>query len=204
MQFMAGEHIMCYTEDGVRKPDVWCIENGYMALPQGKEIINGELVDVAKPEPEQPQSFKDFMIKMVEDAKAQAESKFDGMKPLMTELVKGKSADIVIGTSGLILPWTQGKYFIGDVRIWNGQPKRCVQAHDSTGNPSWDPSVASLWSPYHGTSEATALPWAAPTGAHDMYKKGEYMVWTDGSKYKCLSDTAYSPTEYPQAWEVLK
>lgn len=42
-----------------------------------------------------------------------------------------------------------------------------------------------------------------PTGAHDMYKVGECMIWTDGEVYKCLSDTAYSPEEYAQDWEVV-
>ena len=40
-----------------------------------------------------------------------------------------------------------------------------------------------------------------PTGAHDMYKTGEYMIWTDGNTYKCIQDTNFSPEEYAQAWE---
>ena len=34
-------------------------------------------------------------------------------------------------------------------------------------------------------------------GAHDMYKAGEYMIWTDGTVKKCLRDTNFSPDEYP-------
>ena len=49
-----------------------------------------------------------------------------------------------------------------------------------------------------------ALPWEAPTGTHDMYKTGEYMIWTDGTVKKCAQDTNFSPTEYPQAWEDLR
>lgn len=48
-----------------------------------------------------------------------------------------------------------------------------------------------------------ALPWIAPTGAQDMYKSGEYMVYTDREVYKCLQDTAYSPTDYAQAWQAV-
>lgn len=40
------------------------------------------------------------------------------------------------------------------------------------------------------------------TRAHDMYKSGEYMIWTDGNTYRCKQDTNFSPTEYAQAWEV--
>ena len=49
---------------------------------------------------------------------------------------------------------------------------------------------------------STARPWVAPQGAHDMYRAGEYMVFTDGKVYRCLSDTNFSPTDYPQAWEA--
>ena len=54
---------------------------------------------------------------------------------------------------------------------------------------------------YHGTSKETARNWIVPTGAHDMYKKGEWMIWTDGSLYECLSDTTYSPVDYAAAWQ---
>lgn len=41
----------------------------------------------------------------------------------------------------------------------------------------------------------------ALAGAHDMYKNGEYMIFTDKNIYKCVQDTNFSPTDYPQAWE---
>jgi len=99
--------------------------------------------------------------------------------------------------------WHEGAYAIGDVRMYEGNPYKCVQAHDSTGNPAWNPTVASLWMQYHGTSAATARPWIAPAGAHDMYLKGEYMIWTDGQVYCCLTDTVYSPDAYGAAWEKV-
>ena len=99
--------------------------------------------------------------------------------------------------------WHEGAYAIGDVRMYEGNPYKCVQAHDSTGNPAWNPTVASLWMQYHGTSAATARPWIAPAGAHDMYLAGEYMIWTDGQVYCCLTDTVYSPDAYGAAWEKV-
>lgn len=100
--------------------------------------------------------------------------------------------------------WHEGAYTSGDVRMYEGNPYRCVQAHDSTGNPGWNPAAApALWMQYHGTSAETARPWIAPAGAHDMYRAGEYMIWTDGAVYRCLADTAYNPDAYPQAWEKV-
>ena len=41
-------------------------------------------------------------------------------------------------------------------------------------------------------------------GAHDMYRTGEYMIWTDGTTQHCTRDTAYGPDGDPTAWEVLQ
>lgn len=98
--------------------------------------------------------------------------------------------------------WQPGAFAVGDVRQRLGAPYKCVQAHDSTANPGWTPEATpALWMQYHGTTPESARPWIAPTGEHDMYKAGEYMIWTDGKTYKAKMDTAYSPADYPQAWE---
>lgn len=97
--------------------------------------------------------------------------------------------------------WQSGVYAAGDVRVHEGIPYKCVQTHDATDNPTWTPDAApALWMQYHGTTPETARAWIAPTGAHDVYRAGEYMIFTDGKTYKCLSDTAYSPADYAQAW----
>ena len=99
--------------------------------------------------------------------------------------------------------WKEGAYVVGDVRMHRGAPYKCVQAHDSTGNAGWSPDAApALWMQYHGTSRETARAWVAPSGAHDMYKAGEYMIWTDGKIYRCIADTVYSPGAYSRAWEA--
>ena len=103
----------------------------------------------------------------------------------------------------ILREWKPASYSMGDVRLYEGAPYKCVQAHDSTGNETWNPSVASLWMQYHGTSVETARPWVTPTGAHDMYLAGEYMIWTDGFTYKCLSNTNFSPADYALAWEQI-
>ena len=111
-------------------------------------------------------------------------------------------ADAVIRAQALCAAWEPGVYQLGEVRTCEGVPYRCCQAHDSTANPGWTPTTErALWAPYHGTTPETALPWAAPTGAHDMYKAGECMIWTDGTVKRCRQDTNFSPTDYAQAWE---
>ena len=115
-----------------------------------------------------------------------------------------ENAAEVNGHMAAIRAWRPGAYVVGDVRMHLGAPYKCVQAHDSTGNAGWSPDAApALWMQYHGTSRETARPWIAPTGAHDMYKAGEYMIWTDGRIKKAKMDTAYSPADYSQAWEEV-
>ena len=121
------------------------------------------------------------------------------------------AADDVIGVAAVLPPWKEGKYKAKtedtppDIVQHNGQPWRCLQAHDSTGNPAWCPGVApSLWGAYHATTAARALPWQAPTGAHDCYNNGEYMIWTDGATYLCNTDgTVYGPDVLPAAWAKI-
>ena len=100
--------------------------------------------------------------------------------------------------------WAQGGYTAGYTVQHGGNLWKCLQDHDRTGNPAWCPgSAPSLWGAWHARSAALALPWVAPTGAHDAYQAGEFMVWTDGAIYKCLADaTVWGPDVVPGAWEV--
>ena len=113
--------------------------------------------------------------------------------------------DEVITNRVLCKVWEPGKHTAGEVYSTGEQIWQCIQDYDNAVypdimplNPAWN----TFHKPYHGTIKETALPWVAPTGAHDMYLSGEYMLWTDGMIYKCLSSTAYSPEEYGGAWEV--
>lgn len=116
-------------------------------------------------------------------------------------------AETKLAVSGLYDTWAAGKYEVGDIRNYAGQTWECIQAHDNAVYPDITPDNPqtwhTFWKPLHGKSSGTARPWVKPQyGTTDMYHTGEYMIWTDGKRYKCLSDTVYSPEEYAQAWEV--
>ena len=99
--------------------------------------------------------------------------------------------------------WKPGAYEAGDVRAYGGIPYRCVLGHDSTNQPDWTPDATpALWMQYHGTTVETARAWVTPTGAHDMYRAGEFMIWTGGAVYRCVADTAYSPASSIWVWQV--
>ena len=104
---------------------------------------------------------------------------------------------------------TEGSYQVGDIRLawYNGshQPWKCRQEHDTTTYPDITPDGSAwrtFWIPFHGTTPETAQDWISPSGAHDQYEAGEYMVWTDGNTYLCNQATVYTPEEYAQAWEL--
>lgn len=114
--------------------------------------------------------------------------------------------DSRIRVSGLYEPWTAGKYEAGDIRNAAGQTWECFQAHDNATYPDIKPGSAAwftFWRPLHGKSPETARPFVPVQGAHDMYHAGEYAVYND-ALYRCAQDTAYSPEDYPPAWEDIE
>lgn len=123
---------------------------------------------------------------------------------LMADIAESDDKTEGIACRGLIPVYEQNHaYSVGDVRLHpiTGTPKECMTAYDGSVQQDWTIDTATLWKPWHSRKKEYALPWEAPTGAHDMYKSGEYMIWTDGSIKKCIQDTNFSPTEYAHAWE---
>ena len=104
----------------------------------------------------------------------------------------------------LFTDWVEGTHTVGEVYNADGQTWECFAAYDNAAYPDVKPGNTSWHTfnrPLHGTSPATARPFVQPTGAHDMYHSGEYIIWTDGKTFRCKFDTAYSPAEYAEAWE---
>lgn len=111
-----------------------------------------------------------------------------------------------IKVSTLYEDWSAGNHAVGEVYNANGQTWECYAAYDNAIYPDINPNN-SAWltfnRPLHGTTKDTARPFVHPTHSMDIYKKGEYMIWTDGTVRHCLVDTSYSPDEYAPAWEIV-
>lgn len=84
-----------------------------------------------------------------------------------------------------------------------GYPYECMTAYDGAIQQDWTIDNRTLWKPWHSRKKEYALPWEAPTGAHDMYKAGEYMVWTDGTVRRCEADTDRGPDVLPDNWKTV-
>lgn len=123
---------------------------------------------------------------------------------VLAQIAGSEDKTLGIQCMALFPVYAQNKYHdVGEVALHpeTGYPYECMTAYDGTVQQDWTIDNRTLWKPWHSRKREYALPWEAPTGAHDMYKAGEYMIWTDGTVKKCIQDTNFSPDEWPQAWK---
>ena len=126
------------------------------------------------------------------------------MTKLLMKGEKPKTADEIIMCSALYDEWMPGKHVTGDIFSVDGDIWDCLQNYDNAVYPAIAPGGSAWFTfnrPYHGTSSETARMFVHPTGAHDVYKKGEWAI-QDGKFTKANQDTSYSLAEYPQARDV--
>lgn len=97
-------------------------------------------------------------------------------------------------------------YRLNDIFIYGengvGDPQLYRVVQDHVSQEDWIPSdVRALYTPIGLTDEGYPI-WSQPTGAHDSYAKND-IVEFEGTLYISLIDgNIWSPTEYPQGWEV--
>lgn len=112
----------------------------------------------------------------------------------------------IIDCEDLVDSWqADTDYVVDDIRKFDGQVYRCIQAH--TSQPNWIPSnAASLWTVKHTKNKDNSKPFVQPQGAHDAYMKDEVVSFEiDGVMKLCISkvdNNAYSPADYPQNWTI--
>ncbi len=114
-----------------------------------------------------------------------------------------------IRASGLYDDWSPGSHTVGEIFNADGQTWECFQAYDNAVYPDIAPGNSAWFTfnrPLHGKTKETARPWVAPMGAHDIYRNGEYMIWTDGTVQRCkaANGTNFPPDQYPDGWEVAE
>ena len=139
-------------------------------------------------------------VREMTELRSRMETVFEKAAPAMT-------TDEVISNRVMCKVWVTGKHTAGEVYSTGDQIWQCIQDYDNEVYPDIMPLNAA-WNtfhkPYHGTTKETARPWVSPTGAHDMYLTGEFMIWIDGLVYECIQNTNFSPVDYQQAWKAYK
>lgn len=178
---------------------------GYCELQITDGVLTGITPTERPPAPPEPTA---YIPTAEQSAVVMMRSVFATQAPEMDD-------DQIIQVSGLADDWKPGNHTTGEIyNTRNGvhadgpewdQTWECFQNYDNSvykdiapGDPSW----YTFNRPLHGKSPETARPFVAPMGAHDIYRTGEYAVWTDGKIYRCKSDNNFGPVDYPDAWEV--
>lgn len=172
-----------------------------------KKYVNGQYIELTQEEiDEMNNQSRLYKIEELKRPKTYDEGLKELNKVLLNQqLAQTEDKTLAISCMAMFDTWTNGVYEVGDVRTdpTTLYPYECIQAHDSTVNTTWDITVRTLWKPYHSRKKEYALPYEAPTGAHDMYHVGEYCV-IEEHIYKCIQDTNFSPNDYAQAWEIVE
>ena len=103
--------------------------------------------------------------------------------------------------TSLFSPWaTSVTYKVGDIREYEGNLYRCVQAHASQAD--WTPDAsASLWSKI-GDPTVEYPEWSQPVGAHDAYAKGDKVSYNNKRWVSTADANVWQPGVY--GWEEVQ
>lgn len=98
------------------------------------------------------------------------------------------------------LEWIENeKVSIGGKRWYNSVQYKCIQPHMTYEGYEPD-KTPNLWNKVH-TEEI--IEWYQPTGAHDAFRLGDLVRYTDNNVYESLIDyNTYSPEAYPTGWDL--
>ena len=142
-EYQSGVDIRCYEPDGTRKDPVWCITEGYMEMPPGHEIIDGELVEKSVTESDAPPTLLDRIIKaeiMAENSRAE---EAQAVRTIFRELTRSRTLSdaAVLENRTMFEPWLPGVPVLKDaVYTYGDGLYRVVQAH--TTQADWQPDNA--------------------------------------------------------------
>lgn len=107
----------------------------------------------------------------------------------------------------LFIPhWKEGPQVLGAPIQYNNQIYRVFQAHDSTGNPLWNPvNTPSLFEICHTTNPEHAKPWQDPYGISGLYYLNECYIDDKGIIWKQIFDggNAYNAAILPERWQQV-
>ena len=99
--------------------------------------------------------------------------------------------------------YAEGEYFTYGVNgVGDPQLYKVVQAH--TSQADWTPDATPSLYTAIGLDDSGYPVWSQPTGAHDVYNKGDIVNY-NGTLYESQIDgNTYSPDAYPAGWKVVE
>ena len=128
-------------------------------------------------------------------------------KALELREIASELTDTEIIDQELFIPtWHEGQQILNAVVQYEGQVYRVLQAHDSTGNPNWNPALSpALFGICHTTNAAKAKPWVMPSGTSGMYYLNECYIDGNGIVWRQIYDggNIYDAVTLPERWEQV-
>ena len=117
-------------------------------------------------------------------------------------LAENGTLDEVTATehAALFSDWVPGvAYITGNIRKYNNNLYKCVQAH--TSQADWTPDAApSLWIKIGDPAEEYPA-WSQPIGAHDAYNAGDTVTHNEKKWKSTVDGNVWEPGVY--GWEEI-
>ena len=173
-----------------------------------EEAVHTKIEEVSKEADKEINEVKNAL----EETKTTVAKQNEGIKGLIGAIYSGALTDEQRESINSTYPtWEVGKdYTEGEVVNYDNSLYKVVRAH--TSQEDWKPSdVSALYTPYLNVNVETdegnveiISDFKQPQGAHDAYAKGDKVVF-NGSVYESTMDNnVYSPTDYPQGWNLVE
>lgn len=126
----------------------------------------------------------------------------EAVKNMLSSSVESLTDEEALQVSALYPTWVSkvGTQINVNERLWyDGKLYKVIQQH--IAQDDWTPDVST--SLFTEVSIAEWPEWIQPTGSHDAYMSGDKITY-NGMHYVSLIDyNIYSPSDYPQGWELI-
>lgn len=206
-----------YIKVGVDFNDILLISSAWTSETQTQVVLDGDTVDFSK--------LKGYVAYAGDDGKNHL--KFDQEKynayikeqQRQEAMKEGQKMQVELQQSAVLSAATDDQALIMRYLYpeWSGesvsykkndrfmyQDKFYKVLQDHTSQADWTPDAASSLYAEIANPDEEWPEFKQPTGAHDAYTK-DAKVTFEGKHYKSLIDAnVYSPTAYPQGWELVE
>lgn len=206
-----------YVKVGVDMNDIQIISSGWTANTQSQFVLDDDVVDFSKANGYVGYTSDDGEnhLKFDQDKynayikEQQKQEVMEEAKKMQVELqqlvVLSTATDNQAFIMRYLYPEWSGEsisYKKNDRFMYHDKFYKVLQNHTSQAN--WTPDTASSLYVEIANPDEEWPEFKQPTGAHDAYAK-DAKVTFEGKQYKSLIDAnVYSPTTYPQGWELVE
>lgn len=206
-----------YVKVGVDMNDIQIISSGWTADTQSQFVLDDDVVDFSKANGYVGYTSDDgenhlrfdqdkYNAYIKEQQKQKAMEEAHKMQAeLQQSSVLSYATDEQAFIMRYLYPEWSGEsvsYKKNDRFMYHNKFYKVLQNH--TSQVDWTPDTASSLYVEITNPDEEWLEFKQPTGAHDAYAK-DAKVTFEGKHYKSLIDAnVYSPTSYPQGWELVE